>query len=24
VHNPGTDTDTFFLGYSGFHTHGVR
>ena len=24
VHNPGTDADTFYVGYSGFHTHGVR
>ena len=23
-HNPGTDANTFYLGYSFFHTHGVR
>jgi hypothetical protein len=24
VHNPGTDADTFYVGFSHFHTHGVR
>jgi hypothetical protein len=24
VHNPGTDADTFYIGYSHFHTHGLR
>jgi opacity protein-like surface antigen len=24
VHNPGTDADTFYIGFSHFHTHGVR
>lgn len=23
-HNPGTDADTFYVGFSQFHTHGVR
>jgi hypothetical protein len=24
IHNPGTDADTFYIGFSRFHTHGVR
>jgi len=24
LHNPGTDADTFYVGYSHFHTHGVQ
>jgi len=24
IHNPGTDADTFYVGFSHFHTHGVR
>ena len=24
VHNPGTDADTFYIGFSHFHTHGQR
>ena len=24
IHKPGTDADTFYVGFSHFHTHGVR
>jgi hypothetical protein len=24
VHNPGTDADTLYVGFSQFHTRGVR